>query len=273
MELTRGFEEVLPSSILDRYEVREVRNAGKILSSVDPEAFSDIMSVLSDFTLNPEHLLLPGGNEGLVARQINDAIRARGWRETRLDTTIEHKLVITPYTPAGERSSITRPLTTTPSEGYKADLVKNRTAGDMEWNAKDGNLDRNFASYRSLYETGAIDSAVLITRTHELIDLEAELIEELMEAGAAEAARITGFPEDSYAAAITRVERLRREGKNYLRLGTSTTTNLRKLEHRLSRGDGGGCPILVIAIARQTFGSVHLVSEPRTSAVPPNLEA
>jgi hypothetical protein len=34
---------------------------------------------------------------------------------------------------------------------------------------------------------------------------------------------------------------------------TTTTTNIEKLIVRMSRGDGGGCPILAVAITRATY--------------------
>ena len=36
------------------------------------------------------------------------------------------------------------------------------------------------------------------------------------------------------------------------KFGTSTTTNLIKVLPRLTRGDGGGCPILVVSICART---------------------
>ncbi|MDQ6839959.1 MAG: hypothetical protein M3137_16935 [Actinomycetota bacterium] len=36
------------------------------------------------------------------------------------------------------------------------------------------------------------------------------------------------------------------------KFGTSTTTNLTKVLPRLTRGDGGGCPILVVSICART---------------------
>ena len=53
------------------------------------------------------------------------------------------------------------------NEGYKVDNVKGRVALDVEWNAKDGNLDRDVGAYRALYDAGLIDGAVVLTRTHD----------------------------------------------------------------------------------------------------------
>ena len=36
------------------------------------------------------------------------------------------------------------------NRGYKVDNLKSRLALDVEWNAKDGNLDRDVGAYRAL---------------------------------------------------------------------------------------------------------------------------
>lgn len=93
------------------------------------------------------------------------------------------------------------------------DNLKGRVALDVEWNAKDGNLDRDLAAYRALYDAALIDAAVLITRTQE--DL-----------------RRLALQLDVSST----------------KFATTTTTNLGKLRPRLTRGDAGGCPVLAIAV-------------------------
>lgn len=264
MQLTYGYRDVLADRVTARYEIREVRNAAKVMQSTAPDALQEIMDVLTAFRFGAGNLLLAGKNESENAREFNKAVRQRGWRESRVDTKVQHTLVTFPYTPI-DGSVVTR-INADPDEfeGYKADWVKNRIAGDMEWNAKDGNLDRNFASYRSLYEAGFIDGAILVTRTQEdLRTLERELLNEMLSVGAERAAAVTGHPVVEYQNAIDRIREMRRrndgrESKTELRLSTSTSTNLEKLVHRLRRGDGGGCPILVVAICARTFDGVRL---------------
>ena len=66
--------------------------------------------------------------------------------------------------PAGE-SHPTLEDTEVFNEGYKVDNFVDRLALDVEWNAKDGNLDRDLSAYRALYDAALIDVAVIITRT------------------------------------------------------------------------------------------------------------
>ena len=104
--------------------------------------------------------------------------------------------------------------------------MKGRIALDVEWNAKDGNLDRDISAYRALYDAGLIDGAVLVTRTQE--ELRTLAVRLALEAG------------------ITDEDARRR-------LQTTTTTNLPKLLPRMTRGDAGGCPVLAVAISSRCW--------------------
>jgi hypothetical protein len=113
------------------------------------------------------------------------------------------------------------------SEGFEVDNLKRRVALDVEWNAKDGNLDRDLSAYRALYDVGLLDVAVIITRDHYGISQLAA-----QDLRSVDAAR---------------------------RLGTTTTTSIEKLEDRLKRGDGGGCPVWAVGITRATWAGGGVV--------------
>lgn len=216
MDLTESYMDAIPSDLRGRYELRETRNASQILAATNPQEFSEILEVLGAFTLVPSDIIEPGKNKSLVARRLDREFRERGWREGRHDTIVRSVLRIKPYAEAAERGEriIEREVL---NEGYKVDNVKGRVALDVEWNAKDGNLDRDVGAYRALYEAGIIDAGVILTRTmHDLRDLG---------------------------------RRLGREGF----VDTSTTTNLSKLLPRMTRGDTGGCPLLAVAITARCF--------------------
>jgi hypothetical protein len=216
MDLTRSFEAVVPPEIQERYELRETRNAAGILAATNPESFAEVLDVLRTFELEAADITEAGGNKSRVARRLDEEFREHGWREGRHDMTVRSVLKVMPYRPAGEREPHVVE-TEVFSEGYKVDNVKGRVALDVEWNAKDGNLDRDVAAYRALYDAGIIDGGVMITRSYEPIR---ELSRHLGRSG--------GF-------------------------ATATTTTLEKLEPRLARGDGGGCPILAAAITDRCY--------------------
>lgn len=223
MDLTESFASCVPDDLVTRYQFAETRNAARILQATNPEAFEQIIEVLRAFRLQTSDLIMPGGQESDLAARMNGMFRSRGWREARVDTLIQLSLRRTPLRNLGE-ASLEPIITETRNEGYKVDNFRDRVALDVEWNAKDGNLDRDIGAYRSLYDAALIDVGVLITRTLDLRVLGREL-------GIA-----AGMP----------VEKARRI------LGTTTTTNSEKLLPRLTRGDAGGCPVLAVFICSAT---------------------
>lgn len=218
MDLTDSYVGAFPGDVLERYEMREVRNAAAVIANTSPSEFNDLVGILRDFSLTKSDVLSPGKNEGQVAKRLNAAFRDLGWREGRHDTKITSLLRLMPYRAAGEKKP-TVVETEVLNEGYKVDNVKGGVALDVEWNAKDGNLDRDVSAYRALYDAGIIAAGVVLTRT--MTDLR-ELGEKL--------------------------------GRRRF-LATTTTTNLGKLEPRLTRGDAGGCPLLAIAITARCYAS------------------
>ncbi len=216
MDLTRSYEAVIPADVRARYDWAEVRNAAAVLSVTNPDAFAEIVEVLRDFRIQRADIVEPGGNRSLLAERVDGTFRGLGWREGQHDTRVASVLTLQPYRAAGERAP-----RLVESEvinvGYKVDNVKDRIALDVEWNAKDGNLDRDLANYRALYEFAIIDAAVLVTRRF-------DSIRDLATA-------------------------LGRDGA----FNATTTTTIDKVLPRLTRGGGGGCPILVAAITSRCY--------------------
>ena len=227
MDLTHSYESTVPVDVRARYEFRETRNAAAILSATNPRGFSDLVDILRSFSLLTSDLTTAGGQESALAARLNNAFRARGWREGQVNTHIKLALRLMPYRPAGEREAIEQE-SEVKNDGYKVDNVLDRVAMDLEWNAKDGNLDRDLAAYRALYDAGLIDCAVLITRTMDDLRLLARTVR--LDAGMSQA--------DASKM-----------------LNTTTTTNLTKLLPRMQRGDSGGCPLLAVAICERTWES------------------
>lgn len=243
MELTRSWSTALPPALTERYELRETRNAAAILAATCPDEFAELCAVLDEFVLLPSDLIEPGGNESRLAARLNTAFRDAGWREGRVDTVVKSALRVQPHRPAGETGETVRESEVV-NEGYKVDNVKGRVALDVEWNAKDGNLDRDISAYRALYDVGLIDGAVLVTRTQG--DLRRLALELALAAGQAP-----------------------REARSHLQ--TITTTNLTKLVPRLTRGDAGGCPLLVVAVTPRCLGTGD--AAPAVSVASPTVRA
>lgn len=233
---TRTYLDVLPKSLLDKYSFLETGSASKIASAVDPDAFEDIQDVLERFTLTSQLLLTKGGSRGPIPRLIDGAFEDRGWIEARIDlykrafrfpgqnaATVESD-------PFGKRAN-DRLISQTYQKGYSVDNVKDRIALDVEWNPKDGNLDRDFSAYRAWHEEGLIDAAFLITRIQE------------------DTKRIAKVAWDGFVSANPQYGK-EAQPVDY---GTSTTANFEKARERVLRGDLGTCPILVIGIGEKTW--------------------
>ncbi len=225
MEETDSWRHVLPQSVQDRYDITETRNAGAVLSSTNPEQFRDVCEVLDAFALTNEDIVVAGGNETMIAGRLNAAFKLRGWQEERAVATVRNYMQARGTTRNAEDGPI-REETISESKGYFIDNVKGRVVLDVEWNAKDGNLDRDLGTYRWLYEVAFVDVAVMVTREHD----------ELRQFGVN--VRLQAGQEAQTANSW---------------LQTSTTTNLQKLIPRLRAGNAGGCPVLGLAITRRTW--------------------
>ncbi|MCC6619307.1 MAG: restriction endonuclease [Chloroflexi bacterium] len=214
MELTRSYERVVPEDVQARYDWIETRNAAAVLKASNATAFADLIEVLRGFRVIATDIINPGGSQSAIPKRLNREFRERGWREARYDTHLRSVVRVKPYTRGEgptEREAESKSL------GYLVDSVKDRIALDVEWHAKDGNLDRDIGAYRAFYDGAVIDGGVIVTRSYTGIRT---LSVELGRAG--------GFK-------------------------TTTTTTIEKLTDRLARGDGGGCPILGVAITRATY--------------------
>lgn len=204
------------------------------MKAVCPNEWNDIVEVLSTYRLDPRDWLKPGGNRGDIAEQIDRLFADRGWQETRLD--LETKGIL--YSKDGARLGELPPVH---QEGYLVDNFKNRVVLDVEWNAKDGNLDRDLASYRSWFEAGVISAGVIITKDRPAL------------------LRLARTLWSSYQATLTEE---RRSPRLPIDLSTSTVTAFDKAAMRVRRGVMGTCPVLIVAANESTWNGQQFVSEP-----------
>lgn len=239
MDFTESWRTELPSSVIERYDIIETRNASAMFKASNPELLIEMASVLDGFRFDVERIVRGGGSKHFISAELDEAFRVAGWREAKFRQNLTTELVLNPYKPAGEKSKTTR-VSTSEYEGHQIDNVKGRVGLDVEWNPKDGNLDRDFSNFRSLYDAGVLDLGILIVRREAgMRTLWSETI-----ARAKELNR-TGFVSAEWD------ERLKKTPSDPL--GTTTTSNFEKLVTRVRRGDGGGCPILAIAITTRCY--------------------
>lgn len=216
---------VLDPKIRARWAFLETSSAAAVLRSVCPSEWKDITQVLAEFALDPRSWLKKGGNRGDIAQQIDGMFGALGWRETRVDLVTQGVLL-------SKSLDVIERLPAVEQEGYLVDNFKGRVALDVEWNAKDGNLDRDLSAYRAWHEAGVISAAVLITQDRLGLKTLAERLWSDHQAA---------LPEDQKTAKLP------------IDLNTSTTTNLEKAALRVRRGVMGTCPLLIVAATHNTW--------------------
>lgn len=216
---------VLDPLIRARWAFLETSSAAAVLRAVCPDEWKDITDVLANFSLDPVYWLKKGGNRGDIAKAIDGMFTERGWREIRVDLVTQGVMI----SKSGRELARLDELY---QEGYLVDNFKGRVALDVEWNAKDGNLDRDLSAYRAWHEAGVISAAVLITQDRIALKQLADRLwadyQQTLPAGA-------------------------RGSKLPIDLGTSTTTNLEKAALRVRRGVMGTCPLLIVAATQDTW--------------------
>lgn len=235
---THTYQKAFPDNVLNKYMFLETRSASQILKHVCPKEFNDLLNVLQKFSLSARLLLTKGRNRGPIPIIIDRAFEALGWTEARVD--MERRAFLFKGHNANKSAADSPDLfeenlvSRTYQRGYSIDNVKGRVALDVEWNPKDGNLDRDFSAYRAWHEEGLIDVAVLITRMHQ------------------ETRELTNN-------AWKRFVRSNPEYQDINQLvdyRTTTTANFEKGRDRILRGDLGTCPILMIGIGKLTYDGV-----------------
>lgn len=221
---------VLPLAARQHWAFMETNSAAAVMKAVCPAEWGDIVNVLETYRLDTRFWLKAGGNRGDIAEQIDALFSARGWRETRLDLETRGLLFAKDGSALGELPVIRQ-------EGYLVDNFKNRIVLDVEWNAKDGNLDRDLAAYRSWFDAGLISAGVIITKDRlSLLALARRIWAEYQQT-VPEAERVARLPID---------------------LTTSTVTAFDKAQMRVRRGVMGSCPVLIVAANENTWnGQPH----------------
>lgn len=222
----------LPGHILDKYEVYSYRNAAVILTETRKPQFDEILDALTAFTVTTTEIRMPGGNESPIPKAFSAMLRPKGWHETIISGDLRVRLAwaeqIERTSRRGKRSLVKEKREKTFIrnrflDGHKIDYVKDRVAFDLEWNSKDQTFDRDLYAFSAFALCGAIDAAVLLTRSEGLNKVFKSL-------GAA-------LKKDGTEATTTTMSKY----------GASTTW-MGKLLYRLNAGRNGGCPVLAFGI-------------------------
>ena len=145
--------DLIPSSILDTYEVHEWKHACAILKEDFPEEWKDVIEVLESFQLRKSWITNPGGSKSQISTFIDSWLYNRGWVEKEFSTQV-----------VVDQNVMDSPT-------HKVDCFRNRVALEIEWNNKDPFFDRDLSNFRLLFDLRAISVGIIITRCDELQDL------------------------------------------------------------------------------------------------------
>lgn len=230
------------------FEIEFVSHARSILTGDFPEAIAELQQVLADLVLPITEIIGSGGGETKFTQRTRRALAALGWKK--------HEFVITKVVDGVPRESTS----------HEVDHVRRFDrigviACEIEWNNKDPFFDRDLENFKRLHAEGAISLGVLITRGATLQDSLMGAVkrftddrniasfEDLAACGYAPTAK-------QKAAVLGRVGRARNPvpfaqawtsnfvGNKY----GKATTHWEKLKHRIDRGVGNPCPLLLIGL-------------------------
>ncbi len=207
------WKELLPKSIVEKYELYNFNSAVEILTQSHSEEFFDIIQALEGFQITIEDIITPGGNESSVPKKLSALLRPLDWKELEISGDLAVRLFEGKKQKEFSREFVLKEFIS----GHKIDYVKGEIAVDLEWNSKDQTFDRDLYAFRTFYECGVITCGIIITRSEKLNAVFSALGESIK--------------------------------KKY---GASTTW-MGKLLPRIHARRHGGCPMLVVGITPETI--------------------
>ena len=138
-----------------------------------------------------------------------------GGRKSKISEAIDSELYARGWVEKQFDTEIVIDTNRIESPTHQVDCFKNRVALEIEWNNKDPFFDRDLNNFRLLFELRAVSVGIIITRCDNLQEIFNDL------------GRGSSFG--------------------------ASTTHMSKLLPRIEGGGGGGCPVLVIGIAKALY--------------------
>ena len=230
------------------FEIRFLSHAKSILAGDFPEALVEIGKALNGIDLPITEIIGSGGGETKFTQRLRRSLAAMGWEK--------HIFEIAKTIDGVPRESTS----------HEVDHVKSYNgvgvvALEIEWNNKDPFFDRDLENFKRLHAEGAISVGVLITRGSSLQDALWEAVHRFTRDR-----RIGGFDDlesNGYVPTprqktnvLKRVQRAK-DPVEFAQAWTDNfvankfgqaTTHWAKLVHRVERGVGNPCPLLLIGL-------------------------
>ncbi len=229
------------------FEIRFLGHAKSIIRGEFAEALIDIGSALSDLDLPISEIIGSGGGETKFTQRLRRSLAAKGWRK--------HIFEIAKTIDGVPRESTS----------HEVDHVKQYDAGvvalEIEWNNKDPFFDRDLENFKRLHAEGAVSVGVLITRGASLQDALWKAVRRF--AQVRDIASFEDLMANGYSPTpkqrdnvLKRVQR-DKDPRAFADAWTDNfvsnkfgqaTTHWAKLMHRVDRGVGNPCPLLLIGL-------------------------
>ena len=229
------------------FDVRFLGHARSIIGGEFAEALTDIGNALSDLHLPITEIIGSGGGETKFTQRLRRSLAAMGWRK--------HSFEIGKTIDGVPRESTS----------HEVDHVKTFDAGvialEIEWNNKDPFFDRDLENFKRLHAEGAISVGVLITRGESLQDSLWKAVRRFAEVrgiGSFEDLSANGYsPTPKQRDNVLRRVQRDKDPRAFADAWTDNfvsnkfgqaTTHWAKLMHRVDRGVGNPCPLLLIGL-------------------------
>jgi hypothetical protein len=235
------------SLVAKGFEIMFVSHAAAIMSLEFRQAAMELENALSVLDLPISEIIGSGGGETKFTQRLRKSLAAMGWPK--------HIFEISKVVDGTPRESTS----------HEIDHVRRSESGlialEIEWNNKDPFFDRDLENFKRLHAEGAISVGILITRGASLQDALWPSVKRFAEERGIN--DFEGLAQHGYvptakqrAKVMTRVTRARNPVSfpdawtdNFVsnKYGQATT-HWSKLMHRVDRGVGNPCPLILIGL-------------------------
>jgi Restriction endonuclease BglII len=230
------------------FDVLFVSHAQAILTGDFPSALSELEDILDSVKLPITEIIGSGGGETKFTQRLRKLLADQDWKK--------HIFQISKVIDGVQKESISHEV-----DHVKAFSEGMKIALEIEWNNKDPFFDRDLENFKRLHAEGAISVGVIITRGQ---SLQNALLTNVLEFAASR--KISNFEDLDKNGVVPTPKQ-----KNNIRQRTErskdpipfveawagnfvsnkfgqATTHWEKLIHRVDRGVGNPCPLLLIGL-------------------------
>jgi hypothetical protein len=234
--------------VVKGFEIRFLSHAKSILTGDFPQAVGEVSNALKAIELPITEIIGSGGGETKFTQRLRRALDGMGWRKH----IFEIKKTI---------DGVPRESTSHEIDHVKAYDGVGAVALEIEWNNKDPFFDRDLENFKRLHAEGAISVGVLITRGASLQDALREAVHRFTRdrtIRSFEELEAKGYvPTPKQRANVLKRVQRNKDPVSFADAWTDNfvsnkfgqaTTHWAKLMHRVERGVGNPCPLVLIGL-------------------------